>query len=403
MRSCLLLPLTLALFVAIMAFVPTLALAQEQTVVEGQLVNGTAGGPAPAGLEVLLHAIQPNADVETSSAVTDDEGRFRVEVPMVDDTASYVLSLSYQGVVYGRRLDAAELDQPVSFAIYETTSDLDVLEVTSAVFLIRPDPDLERTLNASEVVSLVNTSDRTFTPNLSGQTMGQMNFMRFSLPPGATNLSLESDLAGGDVIDVGPGFAVTSSVPPGDHLLSFSYQAPYDGDSLAFTRTAHIPTADFRVLLPEPLRAQGDGLSLGDPVQLGDTLYQSRLSVPLDSGDRIELQLTDLPQPSWGTRLGDTLLQGALPQLFLVSVLGAALLGALLYSLLRASRSARQPALAPSGQGASHGPLAEDCLRRLAELDDAWERGEAQPEDYQARREALKAELLQAWATEERP
>ena len=405
MRSCLLLLVTLGLLLLLAMLLPAMALAQGPgpQVVTGKLLNGTADGPVPADVEVTLHVLQSSTNAETSVATTDEEGAFQVEVPMLDNVVSYVVSLSYEGAIYGRPLDFAELDQPVEITVYESTTDLSVLEVNSAALVLRPQADSERMLNGSEVVSLVNTSDRTFTPDLTGPAMGQMNFMRFSLPPGASNLRLESDLAGGDVIDVGPGFAVTASVPPGDHLVGFSYTAPYDGDSLDFTRTAHMATADFHLLLPEDLaQVQSDTLSAGENrVTLGDDLLQVWRAGPLDVAEKVRMEFSGLPQPPWHERLGNVLLEGSPPQLFLASLLGLALLAALLYSLLRAVPSSRfQPASVPPASTAS-GPQAEEALRQMAELDDALERSDITPDDYRDQRASLKADLLQAWTSEE--
>ena len=397
MRSCLLMLVSLGSFLLLMVALPAMAFAQERGVVTGKLVNGTGDGPIPAGVEVTLHAVQSTASVETRTVATDEDGAFSLEMPMLEDVTSYVVSLSYEGAIYGRPLAFGELDKPVEITVYESTTDLSVLEVNSAALVLRP-LESEGMLNGSEVVSLVNTSDRTFIPDLTGPAMGQMNFMRFSLPPGATNLRLESDLAGGDVIDVGPGFAVTASVPPGDHLVGFSYTAPYDGDSLEFTRTAHMATEDFHLLLPEDLaQVQSDALQAGeDRVVLGDDLFQAWRAGPLDAAAKVHMEFSGLPQPPWHERLSDVVLEGSAPQLFLASLLGLALVGALLYSLLRvvpASRLKPVPLASPGQQ-------AEECLRQLAELDDALERGEIDADQHADERAPLKAALLQAWASE---
>ncbi len=401
MRSCLLMLMTLGSLLLMVMMLPALAMAQDPQMVTGKLINGTADGPVPAEVEVTLHAVQSSNSVETNVATTDEEGIFEVEIPMIDDVVSYVLSLSYEGAIYGRPLEFGNLGQPVEITVYESTTDLSVLEVNSAALVLRPEAGSEGMLSGSEIVSLVNTSDRTFTPDLTGPAMGQMNFMRFSLPPGASSLRLESDLAGGDIIDVGPGFAVTASVPPGDHLVGFSYTAPYDGDSLEFTRTAHMATADFHLLLPEEIaQVQSDALKASDDrVLLGDDLFQAWRAGPLDAAQKVRMEFSGLPQPPWHERLSNVVLEGSPPQLFLASLLGLALVGALLYSLLRAVPSSSLRAATAPATGASTSPQAENCLRELAELDDALERGELSPDEYNDERAALKADLLQAWAS----
>ena len=402
MRSCLLMAAIVVTCGLLLVLGPAVVLAQGPRAVEGRLVNGTADGPVPAGVEVTLHALRSNTDVETSTAITDEAGAFRIEVPVADEVTGYVISLSYEDAIYGRPLDLGELEEAVEITVFESTNDLSVLEVNSAALVLRPQPDAEGMLTGSEIVSLVNTSDRTFTPDLTGPAMGQMNFMRFSLPPGASSLRLESDLTGGELIDVGPGFAVTSAVPPGDHLVGFSYLAPYEGDSLEFTRTAHMATADFHLLLPEELaQVQSDGLIEGDErVLLGDEFFLAWRAEPLEAAEKVRMEFTGLPQPPWHERLADVVLEGSPPQLFLASLLGLVLVGALVYSLLRSVPDRSQYAGTTSTRELPLTQEADEYLRQLAELEDALVRGEINAEDYQGRRASLKADLLRVWVSE---
>ena len=145
---------------------------------------------------------------------------------------------------------------------------------------------------------------------------------------------------------------------------------------------------------------ESDALRVGDDrVLLGDDLFQAWRAGPLQSAEKVRMEFSGLPQPPWHQRLRETLLEGPGPQLFLASLLGLALVGALLYSLLRSVPSSR-PALTTAAAGIVSSPQAQDCLRQLAELDDALEQGEVAPDEYHERREVLKADLLQAWASE---
>ena len=55
------------------------AAGQEEGVIAGRVVNGTAGSEAPAGLDVILVILAADGTVETESAVTDSDGGFRFE------------------------------------------------------------------------------------------------------------------------------------------------------------------------------------------------------------------------------------------------------------------------------------------------------------------------------------
>ena len=133
---------------------------------------------------------------------------------------------------------------------------------------------------------------------------------------------------------------------------------------------------------------------------LGSDLFQAWRAGPLNTAEKVRMEFSGLPEPPWHERLGDTVRKGSGPQLFLTSLLGLALIGALVYSLFRAVPASRLRAVTLTSSGASHGPQAEECLRQLAELDDALERGEIGTDQYADERAPLKAALLRAWASE---
>ena len=52
-----------------------------------------------------------------------------------------------------------------------------------------------------------------------------MNFLRFSLPEGFTDLYVETDLPDGSLIELAKGFAITSDIPPGNFNLIFNFNS----------------------------------------------------------------------------------------------------------------------------------------------------------------------------------
>ena len=374
---------------------PQGALADGEQTLAGRLVNGTSGGPVPAGVGVALHVISPSGGVNTSTSLTGSDGGFAVEMPATDEGSTYALATVYQGVEYGEILDLPLPAEPLTLTVYETTADMSLLRIDSDVYLVKAAQEGGRTLSGSEVVSLSNMGDRTFVPDLSEGSAGMMSFLRFSLPPDATGLRVDSDLSGGEVLNVGAGFAVTSPVPPGRYLLGFSYTFPYDGDAVEFTRTFHLPTGPFRLWLSESLgEVHGSGLVPTEPTSLGETTYRVWQGGPFPAGAKLAMEFTGLPQPPWYERLGDTLFHGLYPKVVLLTFLGLALGGLMAYGLLR-SPGRKIGATAEEQQGSTGPPLDRSLLvGELADLDEAYERSVVPPEEYRAQREALKARLL---------
>lgn len=220
--------LAAALVLAAVATGPGASFAQEPggvATVNGRVVNGTAGGPPPAGLLILALATDGDGGlVATSQAFSDESGRFTVtELPLVEG-GRYIFSVDYAGMMYTATLGPGDLSGDLRITVYESTEDVSVVRVTKQVQVIAEVDKKEREVAAIEFVLLTNESDRTLVPNLANPA--QMSFLRFSLPPQAYDLNVQSDLPSREIISVGTGFAVTSPVIPGDHSIEFSYFFP---------------------------------------------------------------------------------------------------------------------------------------------------------------------------------
>ena len=225
--------------------------AQEPLTIAGTVVNGTEGSELPPQVQVL--ALVTGADgsvLSTSLAVTGDGGSFEIAgLPAATD-ARYALAVNHSGALYTRAFSLEELSKDVVLNIYETTTDAMVVKVTHHLSVVASVDPTEREVTLIDFVTLVNDSDRTLQPDLS--VPAQMSFLRFSLPPLAETLGLQSDMPGGDIVSVGTGFAVTSQVTPGQHNVEFSYKIPYQGDSLTYRQAFHQGADIFQVLGPRP-------------------------------------------------------------------------------------------------------------------------------------------------------
>ena len=111
----------------------------------------------------------------------------------------------------------------------------------------------QRLATATEFVRFTNPTDKTLRPNLETARPGMFSFMRFALPPDASDVTVQSNLRGGEIISVGSGFALTAAVPPGQHSVDFAYTFPYEGGSLGVPQQPapgrrHIPDIGSRPL-----------------------------------------------------------------------------------------------------------------------------------------------------------
>ena len=381
---------------------PRIASAQETVTVSGRVVNGTAGANLPQSLTIALHSFdREDGLVVNTKATADDVGRFQFdEVPLREEW-SYAVSVDYAGVLYSAVLSPGQLSDQVQLTVYETTQDVAVLGVSQQVLVISEVNEKEREIAAVEFVVVLNDSDRTLLPDLSN--VGQMSFLRFSLPPQAAGLNVQSDLPGGDIIDIGTGFAITAPVLPGEHNINFSFRFPYRGDTASYRQNLLQGAELYQVLVPERLaQIQVYPLRQMPPADINGSVYRVWEVRDFNPGEGLTLELTRLPQPSLLARLERLGTDGTFWQITIPSVVGATLAFLLLYSVFKAPQGVSSPS-EPGGPERRDGNAGrrEVLVQTVATLDEEFQQGQVLEDEYQARRERLKAGIREVSKTEE--
>ena len=334
----------------------------------------------------------------TGQAVLEPDGSFVFDAVPLMDGASYTISVDYEGVFYSQSLLPGELLQDVVVTIFETTEDAQIIRVDRQVMLLSEFDVAQRTATATEFVRFVNPTDRALRPNLETARPGMFSFMRFALPPDATDITVQSSLRGGDVISVGTGFALTAPVPPGENSVDFAYVFPYEGSSLDFRNSLPQGAEIFQVLVP----ARWDSVEIGgldklNPVAIGDEVYRAWGTRDVPAGPGVQIRLDGLPQPGLLAQVGNTLSGGPFWITAIPSAMGAVLLALLILGLFRRYRP--EPAFEAtdpeSDANAAPSPTARaEAVATLAVLDEQYGRGTIEPDDYFRRRASLVSQAL---------
>jgi hypothetical protein len=391
--------LTALLSVMVNAPAPAQAQTQDTVTVEGRVINGTQDGDLPAGLPLSLHIFAlGDAPVTSLEGTTDDQAAFQFPDVALEGDMGYALTMDYAGMRYSKLMGAEDLSQPLEFLVYETTQDLSVVTIMHQALVITGVDAAERRLDAVEFISLANHSDRTLLPDTSTVDQGQFSFLRFSLPSGATQFDIQTDLVGGEAIPVGMGFGLTSPVVPGEHSVSFTYRFPYEGSAFSY-RQSLIQGADlFQVLLPERLGPlQVANLEEMPPLNVQGATYRVWEVRDVAPGQGPVVQITNLPQPSFMDRATSAITAPGFWHNVIPITLGGALALVLLYAAFRSPRAV--PALPAEadpdpagGQPAQRAAL----VRAVAALDEEFHRGEMAESDYRSRRDQLKERITQS-------
>ena len=362
---------------------------QEPVTFSGNVVNGTSSGQVPANLQVSLRILHSSQEIENRTTEVDEEGSFEFQDVPSDEDSLYGIFTDYQGVRYSLQLDSMPPSTSPELAIYETVTSSEAITLDSDVMIVGWADAEERILGVLESVGVLNSADRTFVSDL--EQAGDMNFLRFSLPPSYMNLDVQSTLVGGDVVPVDRGFALTTPIPPGLHELLFTYLVEYDGDSIAIVRSFPFGANSFTVLIPEELATlEAPALENMGSTLIGDTQFLNLEGKSFQRDATVNIDIRGLPQPSLLQRTKNVLGGGTIAAVGIPLVVGLILAGLLAYVLfLRRSRRVLVAQRLPVEEGR------QALIASIARLDDLFEQGEITEHQYKERRTALKGRLLQ--------
>ena len=393
-------PLAILLCGGFVLALPWNATAQESVSIQGAVVNGTAGFSVADELAVLLLITAPDGTLAgTGQTLAAPDGSFVFEDVAEVSGGAYTLSVDYGGVFYGLTVSEEELDTEKMITVYEPTEDAGIIIVDRHVMVITSFDVSERVATATEFVRFANPTDRTLQPNLETARPGMFSFMRFGLPPNAANVTVQSDLRGGEVISVGTGFALTAPVPPGEHSVDFAYTFTYEGGKVAFRNSLPQGAGIFQILVP----GQWDdieisGLNSREPVGIQDDIFRAWEGRDIPPGPGVELEIGGLPQPGVLARLGGTVSDSPFWLAAIPSAVGAILLVMLVYGTVRKYRPAvagigAEGEVAPEGaHEEAHGR--DGLVLDLAELDELHHQGSVEDGEYLRRRAILVSRAL---------
>ena len=363
------------------------AAVQETVSIRGSVVNGTAGAGLPPEIPVLL-LISDGADnlLFTGQASTEQDGGFQFDDVPRTSQGIYALSLDYEGVFYGNSLNFQDVLDEVQLTVYETTQDASVVRVTRQLLVIAGVDKKDREISAIEFVWLNNSSDRTLLPDLTSP--GQISFLRFALPLQANELSVRSNLPGGDIVSIGTGFALTSPVLPGDHNLEFSFRFPYTGDSVSYRQSLSQGADVYQVLVPQRL-AEVEVRPLQPIPSIEGSEFRVWEEKGFEPGQGTVLELTNLPQPGLASRLQKSISDGTFWKVAIPGAVGVILVLLLLFGAFKAPRRAVSPVGTSNDRLDSDLAQREALVREVASLDEEFQRGNVTEAEYHHQRDAL--------------
>lgn len=337
----LLVNIALCLFILI----PVRARAQADGIIQGQVINGTAGGGTTAGLEVELHVFQGQVEGDSLTTTTDGEGKFRVEGLETGSDWLYLARTVYQGVTYPAGLAAFEpgtSELNVDVLVYEATTDYVGIEVERAHLFVTV---LANSLSVSELHIFTNRTDRSYVG--ADEIDGQRWVSQFLLPQDSHDLAFEDGTLGGRFISVRDGFVDREPLWPGQTSVMFSYVVDCGASGCDLSREISHPISNLNVLISDvDVKVESKNLTFAGTGNTEGQQYLNYTGANLKSGDQLDLRI----QLAGTAVTGSAAVRGGsstLPWILLGAVLASL---ALIYPFWKqrvrdaAIKEARQPA-----------------------------------------------------------
>ncbi len=357
---------------------PALAAEPGGGMIEGLVVNGTESGSSIANQDIALKTYLNDAEVGSSTAKTDAEGRFVFNGLSTESGYSYEVVLTFQEAEYNSEwLNFAEEEttKSVEVTVYDSTTSDGAIKVAMSHTIIYVGQD---SLQVKEYFLFVNEADRTYVG--SKEVAGEKReTLRFSLPKEATELQYTLGLMECCIIGSEGGFVDTMSVLPGGREVAYSYKVNHSSGTYTFSRNLNYSMTRYDFLFQSgSVEVTGDRLAAQEPMDIEGTQFNHLSGRDLAPGDILVVQLSGLPE----TNNQKAIIWAAVALVVLV-------VGSSFVYLLRKRR------LRPVSREYSPNQMRQRLLVELAELDDNFEGGKIPEEVYRRLRAARKAQLVE--------
>lgn len=376
----------------------------------GVVSNGTTGEEM-AEAEVSLRAFTPDfEETLTLTTTADINGNFRFDVADVPPDWIYIAGSSFEGLNFSsgaNQLDRANPALEMPITVYDRTSDAAGVNVAQIHIVFE---FAEDRVQVNQLYIVNNNQDAVFVGATGDPAAG---VVEVAVPEGAENLmfqrsfgSMDTFLPANDFVETARGWADPLPLRPGDGALTLlvRYELPYTS-GMTIAHPIFYETATSTIILPDagvsvtnnpwveqPPQSFGQGETFlnysGPGVPAGETI-----TVVLEGRPRV---VTDATGAAVATRDQTTelLIGGA-------ALLLAAVGGAFLWRAWQ-KRPGGVEAAWDEDEAAVEAALADpaeadELLKAIANLDEAFEAGSIDEAAYQAQRAELKRRLAAIW------
>ena len=374
----------------------TMAQSPEDTItISGQVVNGTEGGEPPAELTVFVLVIDESEEaiIERAETVTENDGEFALNVAEVSEPRFYRVVVD--DGVYTPYVDVLpdDADDEITLTVYDSTTSLEEISVTTYSMVIPVIDGSASVLGVLAAVNLVNAGDTVYIADLTDPALTGFKLLRFNLPEGYQELTVESDLPSGNVMEISTGFAISNPVPPGEYNMVISYTASFDSGEFSYPFRLPFGAESVSILIPEESGVvSGQGLQQVEIVTIGDERYVKYEGANYERSSELGIVITGLPKPDLQSQVLEFFESVQFRIALIVSVVLAMI--AIVAYVVFASRRHQVASAAIEMQTSEVTDSRSATVAAIAELDELHELGKIDDHEYSTRRSRLMREII---------
>ncbi len=372
---------------------------EDLTTISGRVVNGTDGGETPSQFTVFALVIDETAEaiVERVETTTDDDGTFSLDVESIGEGRFYRVVVD--DGVYTPYVDliAGNATDDLTLTVYERTAALDDISVTTYSMVIPIIDASEGVIGVLSAVNMVNSGDKVYLADLTDPDLTGFNLLRFNLPIGFQELTVESDLPSGNVMEINTGFAISNPVPPGEYSMVISYSVPFEGGKLEYPMRLPFGAESVTILLPvNSGELTGLGLTRGEVVNIGDGRYIQYQGSNYERRAELNVIISGLPRPDLQGQLLDFFSSVQFRIALIISV-ALAMVAIVLYVVLATRRRARVAIAGGSNtdDGSATTGDRSEILEAIARLDELHDLGKIAEDEYLEQRRQLFQQAIE--------
>ena len=355
--------------------------------ISGFVENQSSHANESDDLSVVLNVFELGENIDTLTTNTNTDGSFYFDGVPGGIGFGYIITVEHDGVTYKYESDYPIKTDSVVIQIYNSsnTNFQNISIISHTLVITAADPSIEQ-IQTIGLVELENVGSLTFIPNMTEAS--KMEFLRFSLPENVIDLDVQSSLRGGQILQVGLGFAITTPIPPGKHELAYTFTSPYMDGTFQFQQSLPIGADSFKILIPKSIGlVTADGLTTMKDITLGEKEYNGKEISNLPTGTKVDVLFYNLPEPSLLQKVQNGLKSGSLSK-WLAPTVMATILALFFLSVvyqLRRNKNGLQTEWQSKGQ--------EDLLDSVVYLEEQLARNEISYDHYIETRKQLLEQL----------